>query len=166
MFRRVRHFGRTVSFALALALAPAWAWAQEEAADDDWLPEKREEQMQDLAREVADLEKLSGVLKKVVRLVRPTVVHIEADKPDTERQKRGGTSRVEEAGSGFVIQDGSNFYVLTNCHVVRLAHPHDIKIRLADGRQIHPLKVWQDPETDVAVMAISTPDLVASKLGN
>ncbi len=73
---------------------------------------------------------------------------------------------MEEAGSGFIIQEGSNFYVLTNCHVVRLAHPHDIKIRLADGRQIHPLRVWQDPETDVAVMAISTPNLVASKLGN
>ena len=28
-----------------------------------------------------------------------------------------------------------------------------IKIRLADGRTINPIKVWSDPETDIAVMA-------------
>ena len=37
---------------------------------------------------------------------------------------------------------------------------------LADGRVIKPSKVWEDPETDVAVMRIEAPDLVAAELGD
>ncbi|MEX0977282.1 MAG: trypsin-like peptidase domain-containing protein, partial [Pirellulales bacterium] len=57
-------------------------------------------------------------------------------------------------------------YVLTNRHVVKEAAVKNITIRLADGRQIHPTRVWSDPDTDVAVMAIDAPGLVAAKLGN
>ncbi|HEX4142647.1 MAG TPA: trypsin-like peptidase domain-containing protein [Pirellulales bacterium] len=139
--------------------------AEEEVRDDE-SPEARAQQFQALADDVAGLEKQSNVLKKVVRLVRPTVVHIEAETVDPESQRRGRRGHIEEAGSGFIILQGQNYYVVTNYHVVKQAALRDIKIRLADGRQIHPLKVLSDPETDVAVMAVSAPNLVASRLGN
>jgi serine protease Do len=73
---------------------------------------------------------------------------------------------VEEAGSGYVVKLNDRFYVLTNRHVVKEAAIKSITIRLADGRQIHPTRVWSDPDTDVAVMAVDAPGLVAAKLGN
>ena len=56
-------------------------------------------------------------------------------------------------------------YVLTNRHVVKYANPKDIKIRLSDGRLIHPKKIWEDRKTDVAVMKVQAPQLVPARLG-
>ena len=111
------------------------------------LPEKREEQMQNLAREVADLEKLSGVLKKVVRLVRPTVVHIEADKPDpSARSATAATADVEEAGSRLHHRvKGQILRADQSARRPALAHAHDIKIRLADGRADPSAQSLEDP---------------------
>ena len=44
--------------------------------------------------------------------------------------------------------------MLTNRHVIKAAAAKDINIRLADGRTIHPTRVWDDPDTDIAVMAV------------
>ena len=119
----------------------------------------RIKQYDDLARDVASLEKHYAVLKKVVRLVRPAVVHIEAAK------FRGGSS-VEEAGSGVIIRFKNGFYVVTNRHVIRNADVGDIQIKLADGRRITPSRVWADPGTDIAVLAVSAPNLVPARLGS
>jgi serine protease Do len=155
-----------VLVALVLFSAPKSAPAEEDEVRDNESAQSRDEQFQALADDVAGLERQSNVLKKVVRLVRPTVVHIEADKIDREKLNRGRHAQIEEAGSGFIILLGHNYYVVTNYHVVKQAALRDIKIRLADGRQIHPLKVLADPETDVAIMAVTAPDLVASRMGD
>jgi serine protease Do len=120
-----------------------------------------------LARDVEQLEKQSNVLKKVVQLVSPTVVHIEAQKANSQAGVRyGPDAKVEEAGSGFIIHMGQRFYVVTNRHVVKSAQPRNITIRLSDGRQLTPDRVLGDPETDVAVLRIPAMDLHPSRIGN
>jgi serine protease Do len=99
-------------------------------------------------------------------LVGPAVVHIEAEMPPESNAVYTRSRRVEENGSGVIIERQKNYYVLTNRHVVRGAAPSAIKINLADGRRIYPTKVLDDPRTDVAVLPISAPDLVAVPLGD
>jgi len=115
------------------------------------------------------LEAQAAVVKTVVRLVGPTVVHIEADVSGRALLQHGGGRHVEEAGSGVVVQLKTlpkRYFVLTNRHVISGASPEGIEINLADGRQIHPSKVWEDPETDVAVMEIAAPGLVPARVGD
>jgi len=61
-----------------------------------------------------------------------------------------------------VIELKDSYYVLTNRHVIKDAQLNDIKIRSSDGNIINPAKVWSDPDTDIAVMSISAPHLVAA----
>ncbi len=152
--------------ALCLPGAGRLALAQDEEAEEEAAAAGRESQFEALVQDVAGLEKQSNVLKKVIKLVSPTVVHIEADKTDQTSLKYGRRSQIEEAGSGFIITLSGHQYVITNRHVIKQAALRDIRIRLADGRVLNPLKVWTDPDTDIAVMSINTPSLVVSRLGN
>ncbi len=115
-----------------------------------------------LAQDVDALERELGIIKRVVRLVTPTVVHIEARPLPRYR----GLLNIEEAGSGVIVQFGSDFYVLTNRHVIRHSSPELIDIHLADGRLEHPTRIWSDSETDVAVMSVAAQGLVAARLGD
>ncbi len=126
--------------------------------------EERSRLYETLAEDVVHIEKTVAVLKKVVHLVKPTVVHIEAEKPDavTGRTRRS----VEEAGSGTVIELNGKYFVLTNRHVIKAASVKNIRIRLWDGRQINPTTVWSDPGTDIAVMAVASENLVAARMGD
>ena len=65
----------------------------------------------------------------------------------------GGVQRAEAQGSGFFI-DGAG-HVVTNNHVVEDAT--DIKIRLADGKEIKATLVGADPLTDLAVLKVEPP---------
>ncbi len=127
--------------------------------------EERAEKYRELAAEVSHLEKQGMVLRKVVSFVKPTVVHIDAEKTDT-LNTRSRNRFVEEAGSGTIIQMNSRFYVLTNRHVVKAAPTKSIKIKLFDGRVINPTSVWSDAETDIAVMAVNSESLVPAQLGD
>lgn len=122
----------------------------------------REAEYASLARDVETLGREFGLVKRVVKLVTPTVVHIES-RPD-ERFK--GLMHVEEAGSGVVVQFGTNYYVLTNRHVIRHSSPGRIEVHLADGRVFNPTRIWSDSETDVAVMSIDARGLAAARLGD
>lgn len=126
----------------------------------------RDRMYTELAREVAALEQQGSVLKKVVRLVKPNVVHIEAIHPGDDAGRGGRTKQVEEAGSGVVIEYKDKFYVLTNRHVIKNAALNKIKVKLSDGRQTNPTKVWADKGTDIAIMAVSTPGLIPARLGD
>ncbi len=130
-------------------------------------PETRAELRRELDRHVEVLEAQSAVLKIVAKLVGPSVVHIEADMPvaDADSQYPHG-KRLEESGSGVIIEWKDKYYVLTNRHVVRNAAPAAVRIRLADGRLLHPTKILADYDTDVGVLAISAPDLVAAPVGD
>jgi serine protease Do len=131
------------------------------AAQDD----ERAKQFEKLAQDVAHLEQQGNVLKQVVRLVRPNVVHIEAEKTDP-LAKRYSHHSIEEAGSGTIVQLGQKFYVLTNRHVIKAATPNNIHIKLQDGRQINPTQVWSDPGTDVAIMAVDAAHLIPARIGD
>lgn len=136
-------------------------------AIDDVPVEQRSQLFAYLDQEAAQEERHANILKTVIRLTAPTVVHIEAEKTDSAAARRFGRSRtVQEAGSGVIVQYNNNYYVVTNRHVVKDTSLADITISLSDGRQIHPAKVDADQDTDVAVMRISASNLVAARLGN
>ena len=116
---------------------------------------------EELAKDVAALETRNNVLKKVIRLVRPSVVHIEVRKNTGPR-----TVGLEEAGSGMIIAVDKKHYILTNRHVITNAELTNIQIRLSDNRRIHPHKIWEDHLTDVAVMEITTEHVLPVHLGN
>jgi serine protease Do len=128
-------------------------------------PDERAQQYRALGAEVAHLEKQGMVLRKVVSFVKPTVVHIDAEKTDSINT-RSRNRFVEEAGSGTIIKMGNRYYVLTNRHVIRSAPTKSIKIKLSDGRVIYPTSVWSDAETDIAVMAVDAEGLVPAEVGN
>jgi serine protease Do len=129
--------------------------------------EKRAELYQQLRSQAEFLEKQAAVLKTVSKLLGPSVVHIEADVSRRPALRVGGQNRhVEENGSGVIIELGGKSYVLTNRHVLSGASPSGIKVNLADGRRIYPRTLWEDPDTDVAVLAVSAPDLTPAAVGN
>jgi serine protease Do len=68
--------------------------------------------------------------------------------PERERQgPRRGT------GTGFIIDpDG---YILTNHHVIEGADR--IAVRLADGRSLRAERIGSDPDTDIALIKVSSP---------
>jgi serine protease Do len=162
------------SFCLCLLAAPV-ALAQAPSAPalpavlerpEATRPEQRAELQKELERHAKLIEAQSAVVKIVAKLVGPSVVHIESDVPSENNSGQSRNRHVEEAGAGVIIQQQGAYYVLTNSHVIRGAADKAIRINLADGRRIHPTKVLQDKETDVAVLAVSAPDLVAAPLGD
>ncbi len=156
---------------LFCSTSPRWARAQATAENpvargEPVTPQQREELYRTLRKHAQVLEAQAAIVKTVAKLIGPTVVHIEADVPPRAVGLYGRRRQIEEAGSGVIIRLEGKHYILTNGHVIRKSSPQKIKINLADGRRIHPAKVWDDPETDVAVMAVSAPDLIAAELGD
>ena len=119
----------------------------------------------ELARDVAALEQHGSVLKRVVRLVKPSVVHIDA-KHESEQAPRDRDATVDEAGSGVIIERNGKNYVITNRHVVKYSTLGGIDVKLADGRVLHPSQVWSDHPTDIAILAVTGADLVPARLGD
>ncbi|AUM14068.1 trypsin-like peptidase domain-containing protein [Ketobacter alkanivorans] len=66
----------------------------------------------------------------------------------------------QSLGSGVIISPSG--YILTNNHVI--AQADQIKVGLADGREIDAMVVGTDPETDLALIYIDMPDLPAINL--
>jgi serine protease Do len=128
-------------------------------------PEARAQLQRTLEQNAAVLEAQATVVKTVAKLVGPTVVHIEADVPQQTLQ-HNRDRHVEEAGSGVIIERKGRFYVLTNRHVFRNAQADGIRIYLADGRKLQPRRVLEDEETDVGILAVEGPDLIASPVGD
>jgi serine protease Do len=106
-------------------------------------------------------------LSAVVKVVAPSVVGI-----NTLQTVRGslldewagiGPRRALGEGSGVIVDDEG--YIITNFHVVRGAS--EVAVQLADGRVISDVTaVGADPYTDLAVLKINAPELVAAKWGD
>ncbi len=151
----------------ALLVSSARSWAQDGFADEALAAQERERLYETLAQQAVEFDRQYNLVKTVVKLVSPTVVHIKAEKLDQSTStRRYQRDKIEEAGSGVVIDYSGKFYVLTNRHVIKEARVEDIEIGLADGREIRPVKVWGDADTDVAVMEVSAPGLTPSRLGD
>ncbi|MBS0208669.1 MAG: trypsin-like peptidase domain-containing protein [Planctomycetes bacterium] len=151
---------------LASAKSPAQAIPATPVAEPNTTltPQQREAMFAKLAKEVDEFERQQNILKTVVKLVSPNVVHIDAEV--REAPNRSYQRTLQETGSGVIIELKGSFYVLTNRHVVRNAKLENIVIRFDDGRSAHPTKVWTDADTDIGVLAIEFKSLIPARIGN
>ena len=98
------------------------------------------------------LDAYSTAVTGAVAVAHPAVVHIEVR----------GNNAPGGSGSGFFISpDG---YILTNSHVVHGGK--ELKVFLADGRQVAADLIGEDPDTDLAVLRISGDELSYLKLAD
>lgn len=138
------------------------------------LPRTERDRLYDELAELVDAFELrNAILRRASRYVRPSVVHIEAEKSAAEgggsaTGASAGETRphIEEAGSGVVIRWGSKNYILTNRHVIRGATLANIRIVFADGRTVNPTRIRSDANTDVAVMDVEIAGLTPARIGN
>ena len=117
------------------------------------------------------LAALGDRFEMIARQVAPSVVGGRGGQAGP-KMLPGSTAKpkaVEESGSGVIVQfhNHKGYFVLTNNHVVAQAPPEQITVQLADGRIFKAARVWTDPESDVAILALDTPGpLPAATLGD
>jgi|688.fasta_scaffold236187_2 serine protease Do len=145
-----------------MRLAPIPAAVERPAPVDPMRPARlsaaeRERLYEQAARDAEHLEQQGRQLRRLMQLVRPTVVHIDATKP--LQRPRNGKATEDEAGSGVIASVAGRTVVLTNRHVVNRAELESIAVRLDDGRELRPRRLWSDAGTDIAVLEITGADL-------
>ena len=115
---------------------------------------------------------LAGSFADIAERLNPAVVNIDATTRDGSRVRRrfempvpdspDGFGRPPEreregprrgAGTGFIIDEAG--YILTNHHVIETADR--INVRLADGRTLRAERVGSDPDTDIALIKVTSP---------
>lgn len=109
-------------------------------------PTPEETRKLDLARDISDAFAI------IADQVRPAVVNIQAEL---------GEGRIVQ-GSGVIMDERG--YIITNDHVVHGAAA--VVVRLTDGREIIAEIVGQSPESDIAVIRITAPNLTVARVGN
>ena len=174
---RSTRIDRTVALGIAL-LSGQWSYSQ--ALSNQGLEQaselsNRQQEYELLASQMRPWEEQNRLLRKAVRLVSPTVVHIEATKEEPVQEvsldsrlekSKIRTKRVEEAGAGVVIDVQGRHYVLTNRHVIQSAQIPDIRVETYDGVPLQIVKITEDPSTDLAVIDVGRSDLAACRLGD
>ena len=128
------------------------------------------------------LAELSEAYSAVAEAVRPSVVFVLSDRPESAAsrararmpvppgfeapaepdQGRRGPQLERSTGSGFIVSaDG---YIVTNRHVVEGATR--VRVRLLDGRTFDARVVGSDPNTDVGVLKVEAQGLRPASLGS
>lgn len=134
------------------------------------LASPRDRLYQDLAAASSALTKQNNLLRKLVKIVGPSVAHIEAKKRQKSSVTSGNAANarrpvvVEEAGSGVVIEHNGNYYVITNYHVIESAGINDIRIEV-DGRIFSPSRLVHDRQTDISVISLNSKNLIPCRIG-
>jgi len=122
-----------------------------------------DETYQKLRQPDSPIQRSSELIADVARLATPSVVHIQCI-------KYAGGRTMEETGSGVIVASPdtkvSGLFVVTNLHVIRGTPRSDIHIRIHDGRELTPEKVWSDERSDIAVMKVDKTDLQPAHWGN
>ena len=128
---------------------------------------ERDREYQAIAAEVAALERQTNLLKRVVRLIQPTVVHLEAKKKRPTNRYQESAKPIEEAGSGVAVKLNGQLYIITNRHVIANASLSDILIKVADGQRIAATSVLTDRASDLALLTIPNDSpVLPARLGN
>jgi serine protease Do len=151
---------------LCISAVPIGQALAQPANPDDNVLTLREALFDELARDAQRFDSELSLVRRVVKLVTPTVVHIDAERKESRAGGYGSQRAVREAGSGIVIELEGTLFVLTNRHVILDAPLDQIKIRLADGRLLTAVRAWSDAGTDVAVIGVADTRLPAARLGN
>jgi serine protease Do len=130
----------------------------------------REAQFAQLAEDAALVERQQGLLRRVVKLVSPSIVHIEAIK-ETKGEtsltsSRSEPKRIEEAGAGVLVDIRNAVYVITNRHVIHSASLSAIKVETNDSSRLDVQNAWSDAATDIAVLQVSGRRLLPARLGD
>jgi len=102
---------------------------------------------------------------EIVRLLRPSVVHILIE--GTTFSVFGQPIPTEGVGTGFIIDDEG--HIVTNNHVVFIdgeSPAQEITATLSDGRQFQADLVGGDRPTDLAVLKIDANNLTPASLGD
>ena len=115
------------------------------------------------------LDAYSRAVIGVVKRVAPSVVKIEVEQAGKQTRRtpehapnHPGPRQASGHGSGFLFTpDG---LIITNSHVVHAATRLDVLMQ--DGRRLPADLVGDDPDTDLAVVRISAPDLEPAQLGD
>jgi Do/DeqQ family serine protease len=99
---------------------------------------------------------------KLARTLGPAVVNVVAvhfEEPEGGGRPRRGRGQ----GTGFVIHKSG--YILTNAHVIDRAE--DVRVRLADERELAARVVGRDEHTDIALLKVEAGrDLTVAPLGD
>ena len=125
--------------------------------------QKREDMFAELADEFNTFDRLGKLVRRVSTLVKPSVMHIEAHKSESNGGKQ---ESYDEAGSGVVIRIDGSDWVLTSRHVILGSDASEIMLRSSDGREFRPSKILSDASTDVAIMRLTGLDVPAARIGN
>ncbi len=107
------------------------------------------------------LDAYSQAVVDAVDKVSPSVVKIDVRKTADRSGKNAAREGAQGSGSGVIFtHDG---FILTNSHVA--SHARELEVTLTDGRCFQADLIGDDPDTDLAVIRISAPNLVAAHLG-
>jgi S1-C subfamily serine protease len=122
--------------------------------------------------DVASGRSLAPLLKQVSPAVVGIVTEIVAAPPKGKAAKgSGASSRSSNAfaqqrgrvGSGVII-DAARGLIVTNSHVIE--HAGRMTVSLFDDREVEAELVGTDPQTDIAVIKVRAPDLLAIPRGD